>query len=107
MYNYICIDINLIPYKVIQHYNLLPIVRNGFIYLDICKVVYVLPQAGRLSNDILTKCLVPKVYFQYTHAPGLWRQKWRPILFSLVVDNFGVKYVGKEHAGHLISVISF
>jgi len=25
-------------------------------------------------------------------------------LFSLIVDDFGVKYVGKEHADHLIMV---
>ena len=27
------------------------------------------------------------------------------LAFSLVVDNFGVKYVGKEHANHLLSVL--
>jgi len=29
----------------------------------------------------------------------------RPISFTLVVDDFGVKYVGKEHATHLIDCI--
>ena len=29
----------------------------------------------------------------------------RPVQFSLVVDDFGVKYVGKENAQHLINVI--
>ena len=33
--------------------------------------------------------------------PGLWKHDWRPIQFTLVVDDFGVKYVGKEHALHL------
>jgi hypothetical protein len=37
--------------------------------------------------------------------PGLWRHEWRPITFTLVVDNFGVKYVGKEHTDHLIACI--
>ncbi len=32
---------------------------------------------------------------------GLWKHDTRPIQFTLVVDNFGVKYVGKEHAHHL------
>jgi hypothetical protein len=31
----------------------------------------------------------------------LWVQKTRPIAFSLIVDNFTVKYVGKQHAEHL------
>ena len=29
----------------------------------------------------------------------------RPISFTLIVDDFGVKYVGKEHADHLISIL--
>ena len=34
-------------------------------------------------------------------VPGLWKHKWCPVQFTLVVDDFGVKYVGKEHAQHL------
>jgi hypothetical protein len=37
--------------------------------------------------------------------PGLWRHATRPITFSLVVDDFGIKYVGKEHADHLIKCL--
>ena len=33
--------------------------------------------------------------------PGLWKHEWRPIQFTLVVDDFGVKYVGKDNALHL------
>jgi hypothetical protein len=29
----------------------------------------------------------------------------RPIASTLVVDNFGVKYVSKEHVNHLIAAI--
>ena len=29
----------------------------------------------------------------------------RPINFTLLVDNFRVKYVGKEHADHLINAL--
>jgi hypothetical protein len=35
----------------------------------------------------------------------LWRHVTRPISFSLVVDDFGVKYVGKEHAQHSIDTL--
>jgi len=31
------------------------------------------------------------------------RHEWRPTTFTLVVDDFGVKYVGKEHADHLVA----
>ena len=33
--------------------------------------------------------------------PGLWNHNSRPINFTLVFDNFSVKYSGKEHALHL------
>ena len=33
-------------------------------------------------------------------TPGFWMHDWRSILSSLCVDDFGVKYVGKEHAEH-------
>jgi hypothetical protein len=31
----------------------------------------------------------------------MWLHKTRPIAFSLIVDDFAVKYVGKQHAAHL------
>jgi hypothetical protein len=34
-------------------------------------------------------------------VPGLWKHDTRPIQFTLVVNDFGVKYVGEEHAQHL------
>ena len=35
------------------------------------------------------------------YLPGLWKHDTRPIQFTLVVDDFGVKYEGEEHALHL------
>ena len=104
-YEYVYIAITLILDDIIHQYNLLPLVRNWFIYLDICKGVYEFPQAGRLENNLLTKKLAPKWYSQFTHTPGLWRHKFLPIFFSLVVDNSSVNYVVKEHSNHLILAI--
>jgi len=39
-------------------------------------------------------------------VPGLWHHKTRPIKFCLVVDDFGIKYVGKEHADHLLHALT-
>jgi hypothetical protein len=33
---------------------------------------------------------------------GVWYHETRPITISLVVDNFGVKYITKEYVDHLI-----
>jgi hypothetical protein len=68
--------------------------------------MYGLPQAGILANQKLTKHLAQHGYHPTTHTPGLWKHNQRPIWFSLVVDNFGVKYIGKEHADHLLTTIS-
>ena len=44
-------------------------------------------------------------YYESRTTPGLWRHKWRPIQFCLVVDAFGVEYVGKKHADHLATIL--
>ena len=67
--------------------------------------MYGLPQAGILYNQQLFTLLEPKGYVPCKHTPILWRHKWRPITLSLVVDDLGVKYVGKQHADHLINTI--
>ena len=67
--------------------------------------MYGLPQAGILAQELLGRRLGRHSYRQSTLVPGLWMHKWRPIQFSLVVDDFGVKYVEKEHARHLIAAL--
>eukprot|EP00804_Cyclotella_cryptica_P010975 CCRYP_016691-RC/>CCRYP_016691-RC protein AED:0.38 eAED:0.38 QI:0/0/0/1/0/0/2/0/391 len=44
-------------------------------------------------------------YHQSKLVPGLWKHIWRPIQFTLVVDDFGIKYVGDEHPQHLLTVL--
>ena len=36
------------------------------------------------------------------HTPGLWRHIFRPVQFTLVVDDFGIKFVVVEHLQHLV-----
>jgi hypothetical protein len=67
--------------------------------------MYGLPHAGLIVNELLEKRLNKHGYHQSKLVPGLWKHKWRPIWFTLVVDDFGVKYVGKEHTLHLKSVL--
>ena len=44
-------------------------------------------------------------FFEARTTPGLRRHKWIPIQFCLVVDDFGVEYVGKQHAEHLATIL--
>jgi hypothetical protein len=57
-------------------------------------------QAGLLANQLLQTRLAPFGYYPARHTPGLWLHKTRPISFSLFVDDFAVKYMGKHHADH-------
>ena len=68
--------------------------------------MYGLPQAGLLANELLEERLNKAGYHQSKLVPGLWTHEWRPIQFTLVVDDFGVKYVGREHAEHLQRTIA-
>ena len=63
--------------------------------------MYGLPQSGLLANKILEKRLNRCGYHQSKLFLGLWKHEWRPVQFTLVMDNFGVKYVGEKHALHL------
>ena len=67
--------------------------------------MYGLPQAGIIANQLLRKRLAPHGYHKCKHTPGLWKHDSRPTTFTLVVDDFGIKYVGDEHAQHLIDTL--
>ncbi|KAL7474966.1 hypothetical protein ACHAW6_000903 [Cyclotella cf. meneghiniana] len=76
---YIQIQLSDLPDKIINAYRLKDMVRaKGFIHLKV------------------TKCI--------KLVPGFWKHQTRPIQFTLVVDNFGVQYIGREHAEHLKKV---
>ena len=64
--------------------------------------MYGLPQAGCIANDALVLHLAKDGYHQSKMIPGLFHHESRPVSFCLVVDDFGIKYVGKEHAEHLM-----
>jgi hypothetical protein len=97
--------IGLFPTWIIEQYDLMKHVLNGFIYLEMRRAVWGLPQAGILANKLLRKRLLPHGYYEYNNTPGLWEHNTQPISFTLVVDDFGVKYVGCEHTEHLIACI--
>ena len=105
IYEYKKIPIDILTEDIIMEYNLMNLDHNGYIYCEIWKGMYGLLQAGILVNQKLVQLLEPKGYTQCKHTPGQWSNKWRPIKFSLLVDDCGVKYVGKQHADHLINII--
>jgi hypothetical protein len=94
------------PENAIKHYKLLNIASpDEYMYCKICQGMYGFPQAGIIVQELLAKRLKEHGHSQSKTTPGLWTHKWQPIMFSLVIDNFRVKYVGKEHAQHLLQTV--
>jgi hypothetical protein len=89
------------PEEIVQKYNLNALAVDGWVYIEIRKGMYGLKQAGLLAKQLLQTRLAPFGFYPARHTPGLWLHKTRPILFTLVVNDFAVKYVGKHHAEHL------
>jgi hypothetical protein len=99
------INLSSLPQETIDKYDLIELSQDGKVYIEIQKGMYGLPQAGILANQLLQRNLAKDGYRPTTHTHGLWNHDTRPISFLLVVDDFGVKYVGREHAQHLMSSI--
>ena len=95
-------SIKLIPQEFIDLYDLTTKVKTGHVYIEIKKGMYELPQAGILANKLLKERLTDHGYYEVPHTPGLYTPKTRPIWFTLVVDDFDIKYSGKEHADLLL-----
>jgi hypothetical protein len=54
----------------------------------------------------MQKKLAPHGYCECVYTPRLWKHETCLITFSLMVDDLGIKYIGKEHAEHLINCLN-
>ena len=105
-YEYMRIHKRDIPKIIWDYYNLDSLAVNDYVYAEIRRGMYGLPQAGKIANDKLIPHLATHGYVQWPHTHGLFRHKTRPMSFCLVVDDFGVKCVGRKHAEHLRNCIA-
>ena len=104
-FEYTRIPVKLIPKKFQKLYDMDHMNKNSYIYMQIERGMYGLPQAGILANKLLRKRLAPHGYYEVLHTPGLWKHTSLPVQFTLVVDDFGVKYQDQESVDHLISAL--
>ena len=106
VWEYMKMDINILPEEVIKEYNLRDIVdEKGYVYMQIRKGMYGFPQAGILANKKLIRHLKPYGYKPARHTPGLWIHETKNIKFTLAVDDFGVQYDNKDDVQHLIAAL--
>jgi hypothetical protein len=104
-FEYMKMPLSLFPPWTKEQYNLDKLTKNRFVYLEMRRAIWGLPQAGILANKLLRKRLIPHGYYECKYTLGLWRHLTHPISFTLLVDDFGVKYMGREHVDHLIKCI--
>jgi hypothetical protein len=98
--------LELFPHNIINKYDLTNKVNHsGNVHCEVRQGMYGLPQAGIIAQELLKERLLAAGYSQSKTTPGYWKHEWRPISFTLVIDNFGVKYIGKERAMHLIKTL--
>jgi hypothetical protein len=101
--HHVRIPVWAIPKVIMDNYQLWSLVHNGMVTCLIRKGMYGLPQAGRIAYDDLVLHLKLYGYLPAPHTPGLWRHTTRPTTFTLVVDDFGVKYTSLDDVHHLVS----
>ena len=105
-FEYVRLPYKLFPAELITLYKLDKlVVEDGYVYWEIQGGMYSLPQAGILAHKQLKKHLKPFGYEPVTFTPGLWLNKLQNISFTLVVDDFGVKYIHEKNAKHLIDAL--
>ena len=73
---------------------------HGNIKRNVCT-----PTVRHFSQQTAKKRLEKQGYHELPHTPGRFRRETRQVWFTLVVDDFGIKFVGEENAKHLLGVL--
>ena len=103
---YMRIALKHVPPDIIERYQLQSFIHNGYLLMEITKGIYGLKQAGKLAQDMLTTHLAKHEYMQCPNTPCLFKHKTNSVAFTLVVDDFFIKYKDIKHAEHLIKSLS-
>ena len=104
-YEYMHILFSLITDEIVAQYNLRQLSKEGWVYMEIQKGMPRLKQAGRIPDERITKHIQKHGYAPCPHTPALWRHNTLPVVFTIVVADFGVKYTGKHNTKDLINAL--
>ncbi len=105
-WEYMRLKITDIPEEIIKQYKLRDIITpDKYVYCEINKGMYGLPQSGIIAQQLLEECLGKVGYAQSKIILGLWKHQTQAITFCLVVDNFAIKYTRKEDVDHLLNAL--
>ena len=105
-WEYVKLRLSDIPIELIDEYQLQnKFTHKGHVYIEIRRGMYGLLQARLLAQKLLEDRLAAHGYHQNQLIPGLWGHDTRPITFTLVVDDFIVKYINKKDVDHLMNAL--
>ena len=94
-----------VPDDICQRYGSAIIWHGDKTMVCITKGIYGLPQAGRLANLKLVALLGKHGYHQCPNTPLLFRHVTSSVCFTLVTDDFAIKYTARADVDHLLSAI--
>ena len=99
------IPIKFIPADVIMLHSLEDYIVNGSILFCVLKGMYGLPQAGKLAQERLVAHMALSGYTEDPNVPCLFAHTSNGITFTLVIDDFLVKYHARAGVEHLIACL--
>lgn len=77
-FRYMHISTKKLPEEVMLEYDLHDNIHNKYVYVEICKGMYGLKEAGLIAFQRLVKNLTPFGYSPMCYTPGLWKHNTLP-----------------------------
>jgi len=102
---WITVPVKDVPYSLLQEHNLTQFIVDDHILCRVDGTMYGHPFAGRGANTDLVAHLAKHDFLQDPNIPCLFIHSTRPISFTLVVDDFGVKYTDLDDIHYLIHIL--
>ena len=100
------IKLSNFPEDVIEHYKLQEkVYEKGFVYVKFVRGMYGLLHAEIIAQKLLKERIEKHGYLQSDKTPGFCKHDTQLIRFTLIVDDFVLKYSGKKHAKNLINIL--
>ena len=104
-YEYMRMPMKMFPEHTIQQYNLRNHVKNGLVYVKLRRAIDMVSPSRKTSQQLTD-------FFPQTRRV-FWGQAYAMIMEARDTANsihlcswwFWIKYVGKEHAAHLLSIL--
>ena len=93
------------PQATQNKYDLAKLAHNGSVIMRIDKTIYGLKQSGILSQYRLVEHLTQHSYKRCHFTPCLFKHESNGVTFTLVVDDFLIKYHTQAAADHLTDTL--